>query len=132
MSAFFVAVHLNNQALDPKLGEQMMSAISRFGGDYQALETGKHFAIGVRGKWCLPEEVGQRQPLVTADGRWFVFHGRVDNRHTLLEMLALPQESTLSDAELMMNFVIAHGQTNLKDVIGPFVFVLFDPRSSRT
>lgn len=130
MSAFFIAINRNRQAFDPKLAERMLSSIDRFGHDAKKLVVQGHFAIGYQAKWCVPEGLEERQPLFDADiGRWFVFHGRVDNRVDLFQALKLTPSSEISDASLMRRFFQVFGEPALTKVIGPFVFVTFDPSS---
>jgi len=108
-----------------------MSSIDRFGYDSETLIVQDHFAIAYQARWTVPEEVGEQQPLFDpATEQWFVFHGRVDNRQNLLQILALDVSQKISDAALMWRYFQKYGESALSDVIGPYVFVVLDPRTN--
>ena len=106
----------------------MMWAIDRFGHDASNLLIEAHYAIGYQSRWSVPEEVGERQPLRSANGHWFVFLGRIDNRSHLAARLGLSESAELSDAALLLRFIDSLGQERLSEVIGPYVFVRYDPQ----
>lgn len=109
-----------------------MKALEVYGPDANRLLCEKHVALGYQSRWVVPEEVGETQPLVdrTAE-QWFAFHGRIDNRDELLAQLPAKYSSDVSDAELFLAHLQAHGESGLDAVVGPFVFVWFDLRHQR-
>jgi len=132
MSAFFVAINRDFSGFDQGIAERMMSSIEAFGHDVQSLIVKDHYAIAYQSRWSVPEEVGERQPLCDVEReQWFVFHGRLDNRDDLFEMLGEPPTNTLSDAALVWRFFIRQGESALNDIIGPFVFVVIESSSNK-
>jgi len=131
MSAFFVAINRDFSDFEQDTAERMMSSIDRFGHDAKTLIVQGHFAIGYQSRWCVPEEIGEQQPLIDAQsGNLFVFHGRLDNRHELFDALGCHPTAKLSDAMLVWRFFARHGESRLSDIVGPFVFVVIEPRSN--
>ncbi len=127
MSAFFIAINRQRAAFDQAVAERMMRGIQHFGQDANSLIVQSHFAIAYQSQWTVPEEQGERQPLATEDGRWFVFHGRIDNREAILSRLGGAVSGDISDAALLLKYLQSFGEAELEEVIGPYVFVLFDP-----
>jgi len=132
MSAFFLSVNRNGSGFAPSQAQRMMSQLDRFGRDAKQLLVQDHYALGYQSLWMVPEEQGEQQPLFNqSTGDYLMFSGRIDNRETLIEILQL-KDHYLSDAQLMMAFYQQHKtqiQDKLKAIIGPFVFVVFNPQS---
>jgi asparagine synthase (glutamine-hydrolysing) len=82
--------------------------------------------------WTTPEEVGERQPLESADGRyWLAMDGRLDNRDELRAALAARRASVpgaASDATLVLAAWETWGDEALRRLRGPLAFVLADHR----
>ena len=127
MSAFFIAINRDQTTFDPQIARDMMGQLAVYGNDQAWLSIRDNFALGYQSLWTVAEEVGEVQPLHFAkQDIWFMFDGRVDNRSALIQLLALNTELKLSDAELVYRFYQHFGQSSLKEVIGPFVFVIFN------
>ena len=125
MSAFFIWLEFGQQPIDEGVARSMMRGLDGFGGDAKELLLNDQLAIGSQTRWSTPEDVGEKQPLFNApESECFLFDGRIDNRQHLLDELNLA--SSLSDAELLYAFLARFGDSRLPEVIGPFVFVLFD------
>jgi len=81
--------------------------------------------------WTTPEETGERQPLAL-DGLPFhiVFDGRLDNRADLLTSLGMKtaEETSISDAALVLRAYARWGTDCLPHFIGEFAFAIFDPQ----
>jgi asparagine synthase (glutamine-hydrolysing) len=79
--------------------------------------------------WTTPEEIGERQPLATADGLVsLAFDGRLDNRGELTRELA-SGEPNISDATLLLRAYEAWGERCFARLLGPFAVCLFDRRT---
>lgn len=127
MSAFFLAINLDHKPFDRKLAEQMNSQLARYGRDGNELVVKDHYALGYQRYWSVPEEIGEQQPLYDADADiWLMLHGRIDNRSELLGRLN-SQHGSDTDAQLLLSLYKAFGQSIFKDIIGPFVFVIYSP-----
>jgi len=130
MSAFFLAINRRNAEFDADIASAMMSSIDHFGCDHRHLVVQANIALGYQSQWTVPEEQGEQQPLYDqASDTWFMFYGRIDNRAELLSLLSKPV--SVSDAALLHAYLLTFGASRLGEVIGPFVFVLFDQRKQR-
>jgi len=132
MSAFFLAVNRNKSIFNSDVAQGMMRELAVFGHDQACLVVKDHYALGYQSLWTVPEEVGECQPLSFNNKQdWFMFDGRIDNRNKLFQLLGLnvPQH-TLSDAQLIYRFYQAFGKQGLSKIIGPFVFVVFNPTTN--
>ncbi len=125
MSAFFIWLELSGQSIDESIARSMLSELDGFGGDAKDLLLNKNVAIGTQLRWTTPEDRGQIQPLYNAnETECFVFDGRIDNREHLIAELGV--EAEISDPSLIFGFLTRFGRARLAEVVGPFVFVLFD------
>lgn len=130
MSAFFLAINRKQTAFSQELAERMMRQLDRFGDDGKKVIVQDHFALGYQCHYSVPEEVGEQQPLVSDDGSFFMFHGRVDNRDELSEALSLQVDSVISDAALVRRYLDTFGEATIEKIIGPFVFVKFNAKTN--
>ncbi len=91
-------------------------------------------ALGRRLFRTLPEDLYDRQPLHSADGRLvLVADVRLDNREDLCEALRLrltPGEP-LSDAAILLESLAKWGEEALDRLVGDFAFALWDMRAQR-
>lgn len=133
MSAFFIWLEFTKQPIDQNIARAMLRDIEVFGGDSSDLLLNDNLAIGVQSKWTTPEDIGEKQPLFNDDdSECFLFDGRIDNREHLIQELTVDAtgksetESNLSDGQLMYQFVSRFGKARLPEVIGPFVYALFN------
>ncbi len=84
--------------------------------------------------WTTPEEVGERQPLVIAGGRFQVsLDGRLDNRDDLLRLLGRhgSADRAMSDASLLLVAFERWGEECFGRLLGPFAAVVFEPLRRR-
>lgn len=85
--------------------------------------------------WTTPEEVGERQPISAADGRfWVTADARIDNRDELMDGLRgggdLTQK-TPTDAELILAAYARWGEGCAERLVGDFAFALWDAAARR-
>lgn len=131
MSAFFLSINRDQSFFEHSIAQKMMSALDRFGHDQTDLIVKDHYAIGYQSLWAVPEEQGERQPLLDkAKGSWTCFYGRIDNRETLFKLLGMDTDLVMSDAQLLREFFQQFGVDKLNEVIGPFVFLQFNPKTN--
>jgi asparagine synthase (glutamine-hydrolysing) len=90
-------------------------------------------ALGHLHHWTTPEEIGERQPLRSPDGRFLLaFDGRLDNRDELIAATGatLPAEPP-SDAAVVLAGLAAGGAGFLARLLGPFALAAWDDREAR-
>ena len=134
MSAFFLSINRDGVEFAPHQAQSMMTQLDRFGKDTRQLLVQDHYALGYQSLWTVPQELGEQQPLYDHNnGDYLMFNGRIDNRESLFKLLQL-KDHDMSDAQLMIAFYQRYKknlQQNLKAVIGPFVFVVFNPQQQK-
>jgi len=83
--------------------------------------------------WTTPEEVGEEQPIVHANGRlWIAADARIDNRGELLRNLEISKnDRPTTDAELILAAYEAWGEDSVRRLVGDFAFILWDARQRR-
>ncbi|MBT8115416.1 MAG: hypothetical protein KJP04_08545 [Arenicella sp.] len=127
MSAFLFYLNHSNEPVDPPTVKRMFKQLDHYGLDDQQLHIKENFAIGHQHFWTVPEEQGERQPLYDAENQsWLIFHGRIDNRAALFAELNLAETDSLSDAGLLMRYLLEFADSRLANIVGPFVFVYFN------
>ena len=131
MSAFFLAINRDLSAFQSEVAQGMMNAINVFGKDHRKLKIKEHYALGYQSLWTTPEEINEEQPLVNTEDRIVsLFHGRIDNRDELIDLLGL-ENNKISDADLMLRFYSRFADKKLAQVVGPFAFAAFHYQSGR-
>ncbi len=134
MSAFFLSVNRDGSAFAPSQAQSMMKQLDRFGRDSKQLLVHDNYALGYQSLWTVPSEQGEQQPLRNQrTGDYMMFSGRIDNRDTLINLLQL-NDPQLSDAQLLMSFYQRYKtrlHSKLKIIVGPFVFVIFNPQKNQ-
>ena len=133
MSAFVFCLHRQGKPVSKELFAPMMEAINVYGIDGKKQIIKDNFAIGYQRFWTTPEEVGEKQPLQDKEiNTWLMFDGRIDNRQEVYQLLRSKRYSlaAMSDARLFLELYKQTGQKYFKQIIGPFVFVLFNESSN--
>ena len=132
MSAFFFAINLDQTPFDRAVAANMQQQLDRYRVDGAELLINGNYAVGYQRHWTVPEEVGEKQPLVGRESKLIlVFHGRLDNRDQLLAKLSLQSNDELSDAQLLLALYEEYAEEILPELIGPFSFVIFCPQNER-
>ncbi|MCB1058118.1 MAG: hypothetical protein KDD11_21675 [Acidobacteria bacterium] len=110
---------------------RVLGAMTHRGIDGTATLYDEALALGHHHFWTTPEARGERQPLTSGDGAWWlVVDGRLDNRDELWQALdgtSGPLRS-LSDAALMLAAFERWGRACLPRFLGPFALIAWDRR----
>src|SRR5579863_9872195 len=94
VSAIFGVISPNGGEPPDRALLQMRSALAAHGGDGSATWAGRGTGLGQELKRITPEDLAERQPLLSRDGqRVLVSDGRIDNRRELSAELGLAWES---------------------------------------
>lgn len=131
MNAFFLTINQDGLPFSQSIAEKMMSALDVFGPDIKTLHVKENFAIGFQAQCYSSEQKRNQQCIVNDKKDWFLFDGRIDNRDALFQSLSMPYDSSLSDVQLMVIAYQRYGETCVEKVVGPFVFVHFNPDRNR-
>ena len=132
MSAFFLAINRDGTPFSQTIAQDMSSQLEHFGIDGQRLIIKDNFTMAYHRHWLVPEEKGEQQPLYDqATGLYLMFYGRIDNRAKLFECLGTNVSSKMSDAALFLQLYLTFGESKLAQIIGPFVFVIFNPEEKK-
>lgn len=110
---------------------QMGRALAIYGPDRSGDWTDGAIALGCRLARLLPEDRHDRQPLVSADGRFvLVADLRLDNRPELAAALDVADAdlALMADADLLLRAWVAWGTASINRLIGDFAFAVWDGR----
>jgi asparagine synthase (glutamine-hydrolysing) len=112
---------------------QMRSALAGHGGDGSSTWTGDGTGLGQELKRVTPEDLAERQPLISRDGRRvLVSDGRIDNRRELSGELGLAWESPLiPDSAFILAAYERWGEDCPRQLIGSFSFAIWDEERKR-
>jgi asparagine synthase (glutamine-hydrolysing) len=129
MSGFVLIFHRDGTPVDRVTLTGMITTLKHRGPDGQDVYCRQNIALGHQHFWTTPEEVGERQPLWTDDGRFgLVFDGRLDNRDELLPALGLHGNAArrASDAALVLRAYEKWDEQCIGRFLGPFALVIYD------
>jgi asparagine synthase (glutamine-hydrolysing) len=112
---------------------QMRSALAVHGGDGSSTWTGNGTGLGQELKRVTPEDLAERQPLISRDGRRvLVSDGRIDNRRELSGELGLAWESPeVPDSAFILAAYERWGEDCARELIGSFSFAIWDEERKR-
>ena len=133
MSAIFGLMNVNGDGLPDRGFLRMRSALAAHGGDGSSTWTGGGAGLGQELKRVTPEDLAERQPLVSRDGlRAVVSDGRIDNRLELSGELGLPWESPrVPDSTFILAAYERWGTDCASYLIGSFCFAVWDVQRKR-
>src|ERR1700729_390291 len=111
----------------------MRSALAAHGGDGSSTWTGDGLGLGQELKRVTPEDMAERQPLISRDGlRVLVSDGRIDNRRELSGELGLAWESLeIPDSAFIRAALERWGEDGARRLIGSFSFAIWDEERKR-
>ena len=134
MSAIAAIYHRDGSRVGDDEVRRVLTALSHRGPDGERASRTPFAALAHQHHWTTPEEVGERQPLATADGRMQLsFDGRVDNRDDLLRQLGRQrrEDRESSDADLVLLAFERWGEDCFARLLGPFAAIVFEPLRRR-
>ena len=134
MSAIFGFFNLNGQPISKTDLERMSAALADYGSDGGGIWAQGPVGLGQRLMCFTPEDRFERQPLVSADGRYvLVCDGRIDNRPELMcELDISPAEAReLPDSFFVLNAYAKWGEDCVQQLVGFFAFAVWDVREER-
>lgn len=113
---------------------RMRRALAIYGSSRNGQWDDGAIAMGSQLACLLPEDQYDRQPLISADGRFIlVADVRLDNRPELAAALGLPTGdlATMADADLLLRAWSAWGRDGIHRLYGDFAFAVWDAREQR-
>lgn len=121
-------------ALDGRAGaaaacSKMQRALAIYGPDRAGASDGGEIALACQLARLLPEDVHDRQPLSSSDGRFtLVADLRLDNRPELGDALGIPPErlALMADSDLLLHAWSRWGVEAVPQLYGDFAFALWD------
>ena len=133
MSAIFGLISPHGGGPPDRALLQMRSALAGHGGDGSSTWTGHGTGLGQELKRVTPEDLAERQPLISRDGRRvLVSDGRIDNRRELSGELGLAWESPqIPDSAFIMAAYERWGEDCARQLIGSFSFAIWDEERKR-
>ena len=133
MSAIFGLISPHGGGPPDRALLQMRSALAGHGGDGSSTWTGNGTGLGQELKRVTPEDMAERQPLISRDGRRvLVSDGRIDNRRELSGELGLAWESPqIPDSAFIMAAYERWGEDCPRELIGSFSFAIWDEERKR-
>ncbi len=129
MSAILAVFHRQGKPVEQPLVEAMLAATPERAVDGQSMWLQSAVALAHQHFWVTPEEQGERQPLVSADGHLVLScDARLDNRPALAAALGLPDTEgrSMSDAALILAAYRRWGVHCVQHLLGDFGFALWD------
>jgi asparagine synthase (glutamine-hydrolysing) len=133
LSAIFGLISPNGGGPPDRALLHMRSALAAHGGDGSSTWTGDGIGLGLELKRVTPEDLAERQPLISRDGRRvLVSDGRIDNRRELAGELGLAWESPLvPDSAFILAAYERWGEDCAARLIGSFSFAIWDKECGR-
>ncbi len=130
MSAICGLINFDGAPVDPMLLRKMAEAAAHHGPDGIHYWVDGNVGVAHLAFNSTPESLGERQPLLSADGRLCITaDARVDNRPELIASLsqkgyAVPKSPT--DSDLILAAYQCWGASCLSHIIGDFAFAVWD------
>jgi len=128
VSAIFGLVAVHGDGIPRLALEAMRSALADHGGDGSDTWALGGAGLGQQLKLVTPEDLFERQPLVSHDGlRALVSDGRIDNRPELSRELGLPWPArTVPDSAFILAAYERWGTDCGQHLVGSFSFAIWD------
>lgn len=132
MGAFVALFHRDGAPVDREGVGRLLAPLAVPNGDGLQVSARTPFGFGHSAFWTVPEDVGEQQPLETANGNLaLLFDGRLDNRAELVAALGedASRLRTASDGTLALHCLERWGEEALGRFLGPFALCLVDVRA---
>jgi asparagine synthase (glutamine-hydrolysing) len=124
-------VNFDGAPADPELLRKMAEAMRYRGPDGIDLWHDGPIGLAHCHFWTTPEDVGERQPISSPDGRyWIVADARLDNRAEMMAQLRssgdYALDKTPTDAQLILAAYARWGEECAHHLIGDLAFAIWD------
>jgi len=131
MSGILLQFNTNSIEIKNHIFNKMFSVLEHRGINGSNIKYLKNIAFGCHHYHTTPEEINEIQPLLRKDRDcYLLFEGRLDNREELLRNFRIDDIRT-SDAAVILELYCRYGTEFFKDLIGSFVFVVYDNTKKR-
>jgi len=118
--------------IDRNIFNKMFSAQDHRGPDGRNVVYLDKAALGCQYYWTTPEEADLSLPLCNKQRDCFIaFEGRLDNRDEIFKQFEFNDEN-ISDAHIILKLFCRCNTEFFKDLLGSFVFLIYDRLKSRT
>jgi len=129
MSGLLALLSRDGAPVAPESARRLLETIAHRGRDGCDLLADGWAALGHQHHWTTPEELGERQPATSSDGRLaLTLDGRIDNRDELAGALGIPASElgAISDAALVLRSFERWGEGCFERLLGPFAVIVAD------
>jgi asparagine synthase (glutamine-hydrolysing) len=129
MSGIVALLAANGAPVERELADRTLDRLDHRGPDGRHLLISGGIAVGHQHHWTTPEELGERQPVTSADGRFtLALDGRLDDREGFAGALGIDRAAlgSLSDAELVLRAYQRWREGCFARLLGPFAVVVSD------
>jgi asparagine synthase (glutamine-hydrolysing) len=124
MSGIVGLWHLDGRPIPSDVFARMTASLRHRARDGEDVRYAVSFALAHQHLWITDEEIGERQPLASANGVLIATDGRIDNRDELLPALAL--SSSASDASCVLAAYERWGTSFAERLNGEFAIAIAD------
>lgn len=135
MSAIFGIYNIDGRPAEPRMLEEMSAILSHRGSDNHGIWNDGPAGLGHRMLWTTPESLCEKLPKSIQNGNVTITaDARIDNREELLSKLGLARyaaDKTISDSEIILLCYEKWGEDCLRELIGDFVFAIWDGREQK-
>lgn len=134
MSGFAAIFNTSNEPVDPAVLGAMRSELARRGPDAQSVWSQGPVGLVHSLLATTDEDAFDRQPLTLDQKVWIVADARVDARADTIHALrqagdAIPDSSSVPDAEIILRAYVRWGEACLERLIGDFAFTIWDSQT---
>ncbi|HEY0872891.1 MAG TPA: asparagine synthetase B [Vicinamibacterales bacterium] len=126
MSAQAGVFHFDGRPIAPEAPRRLQRALAPFGPDRGGEYVAPGLAMVHRALHVTPEDLGERQPFISALGHVLTWDGRLDNREDLRLQLWRELGDDLGDAALAMAVFERWGIQGFAKLIGDWSLALWD------
>ena len=132
MGAISLLFNRNGEPVNKKIFNNIFSSLDFHGVDGRNISYFNDIALGFQHFYTTPEEIGEKQPVRSADGNYLIlFDGRIDNRKELFDRLEINKDfEKYSDSKLVLECFQRFNSEVFKDLLGSFVFVIYNIKNS--
>lgn len=129
MSILYGFVNLDGQPAEPRMLENMGSALKNYTSDAQSSFVIDNVAMGFKNQYITEESHFEKLPYCDSnEGLFFVCDAIIDNREELSGLLGLKLRKELTDSHLIYESYKKWGKDCTRYLLGDFAFVVYDKK----